>query len=88
MEENFLARLTSTLSHENIDYTVTVKHNIAVASYVKVVRPIFNDCKLCAKHTTKHAKHGAARGSGGMPPGKFEKLALLRLNLVHFLTNI
>ena len=43
--------------------------------------------KLSAKHTTEHAKHGAARGVWGhAPPGNFEKLALPRLHLVHFLT--
>ena len=41
-----------------------------VVSYVKVVWPT----KLCAKHATEHAKHGAARGgSGGMPPQEILK---------------
>ena len=31
--------------------------------------------------THLHVKHAKSRGSGGMPPGNFEKLALPKLNL-------
>ena len=33
----------------------------------------------------RHAKHASTRGSGGIPPGNFEKLYLLRLKLRVFL---
>ena len=35
--------------------------------------------------THLRARHAKSRGCGGMPPGNFEKLALLKLNLRAFL---
>jgi len=47
--------------------------------YLEVIWPIFivsiYVAKLCTKHTTKHAKRGAARGGWGHTPGNFEKWA-------------
>ena len=38
---------------------------------------------VCEAH--RHVNHANTRGSGGMPPGNFEKLCFLRLNLRAFL---
>ena len=41
-------------------------------------------CTVIVCEANGHAKHANTRGSGGMPPGNFEKLHSLRLNLKAF----
>ena len=42
-------------------------------------------CTVIVCEANGHVKHANTRGSGGIPPGNFEKIQSLRLNLRAFL---